>query len=142
MLQGRLHVVCGSEEFESDRGPWTVLGAPSLRQPHYVADFTAKVMEPSRLLQISRSNYEAALKREAETLAAAVRAAAAEQAAACARQPIDSGAGVLISAGPRSPVARVACTLAPELASAYTELSALPVAILGGSPGLNASWEG
>ena len=26
VLQGRLHIVCGSEGFESDRGPWTVLG--------------------------------------------------------------------------------------------------------------------
>ena len=79
VLQGRLHVVCGSEGFESDRGPWTVLGAPSLRSEHYVSDFSASVMEPSRLLHISRVDYEAALKREAETLAAAVRAAAAEQ---------------------------------------------------------------
>lgn len=54
VLQGRLHVVCGSEGFESDRGPWTVLGAPSLRLPHYEADFTARVMEPSRLLRITR----------------------------------------------------------------------------------------
>ena len=41
VLQGRLHVVCGSEGFESDRGPWTVLGAPCLRRPSYIADFTA-----------------------------------------------------------------------------------------------------
>ena len=30
VLQGRLHVVCGSEQFESERGPWTVLGRPRL----------------------------------------------------------------------------------------------------------------
>ena len=82
VLQGRLHVVCGSEGFESDRGPWTVLGAPSLRQQNYVADFTARVMEPSRLLQIHRDDYEAALKRESQALAAAVRAEAAYHARA------------------------------------------------------------
>ena len=98
VLQGRLHVVCGSEGFESDRGPWTVLGAPSLRSEHYVSDFSASVMEPSRLLHISRVDYEAALKREAETLAAAVRAAAAEAAAGHSGRPEDTG--------PRSPVAR------------------------------------
>ena len=62
VLQGRLHVVCGSEAFEADRGPWTVPGAPSLRQNPYVCDFTAKVMEPSRLLQIARSDYEVGVK--------------------------------------------------------------------------------
>ena len=118
VLHGRLHVVCGSEEFESDRGPWTVLGAPSLRQPHYVADFTAKVMEPSRLLQISRVAYEQTLRQEAETLAAAVRAAACEAA----------HGHHLLGATARSPAAacscshfaaRVACTLSSDLASAY-----------------------
>jgi len=40
VLQGQLHIVCGSEGFESDRGPWTVLAVGALRQPHYVPDFT------------------------------------------------------------------------------------------------------
>ena len=80
VLQGRLHVVCGSEGFESDRGPWTVLGAPCLRRPSYIADFTARVMEPSRLLRIHKEAYEDALKQESEALAAAVRAEAAAHA--------------------------------------------------------------
>ena len=81
VLQGNLHVVCGSEGFESDRGPWTVLGAPSLRQPpgtEYVADFTARVMETSRLIHISRADYLAVLREETESIATAVRAAACE----------------------------------------------------------------
>lgn len=127
VLQGRLHVVCGSEQFESDRGPWTVLGAPSLRQMSYVSDFTAKVMEPSRLLQIVRSDYELSLKREAETLAAAVRAAACEQSEQLARQAA-FGTPQPLGAAPPSPVARVACTLAPDLAHQYTELTTVAVA--------------
>ena len=59
--------------------PWTVLGAPSLRQKNYVTDFTARVMEPSRLLHITRARYEETLGKEAQALASAVRAAAAEQ---------------------------------------------------------------
>ena len=109
VLHGRLHVVCGSEEFESDRGPWTVLGAPSLRLPHYMADFTARVMEPSRLLQISRANYEETLRQESETLAAAVRA--------------ELSGAYFFGSSQRSPVARVACKLNPDLAAAYTEHS-------------------
>ena len=48
VLQGRLHITCGSEGFESDRGPWTVLGAAALRRRDFRADFTARVMEPCR----------------------------------------------------------------------------------------------
>ena len=76
VLLGRIHIVCGSEGFESDRGPWTVLGSPALRQPDYIADFTARVMEPSRLLYITRGVYEQTLRREELALASAVRAAA------------------------------------------------------------------
>ena len=142
VLQGRLHVVCGSEGFESDRGPWTVLGAPTLRQQNYVADFTARVMEPSRLLQIHRDDYEAALKRESQALAAAVRAEAAYHARAREHSGGGGGGFGSVTAGgfggaiggavgavggalvgewarSSSPVSRVACTLAPELASAY-----------------------
>ena len=141
VLQGRLHVVCGSEEFESDRGPWTVLGAPSLRQNPYVSDFTAKVMEPSRLLEISRADYEYALKREAESLAAAVRAAVYEQARLPQVNALDTDYG---AATQRSPVARVACTLAPELAHQYTELTTVGVARACSNPegGLRCSFAG
>ena len=58
MLQGRLHIVCGEEGFESDRGPWTVLGAQSLQDEKYVADFSASPMERSRVLQISHADYQ------------------------------------------------------------------------------------
>ena len=125
VLQGRLHVVCGSEEFESDRGPWTVLGAPSLRQNPYIADFTAKVMEPSRLLQIARVDYESALKREAESLAAAVRAAVYEQSEQLLRQRAE---GINGGPSPRSPYGRVACTIAPELAAQYSDMTAVTAA--------------
>lgn len=64
VLQGRLHIVCGPEGFESDRGPWTVLGAPAMRRHDYRADFSARVMETSRLLQISRADYDEALAKE------------------------------------------------------------------------------
>jgi len=54
-----------------------------LRNDHYRADFTARVMEPSRLLQVTRKDYESALRRDAESAAksAATSAAAVAQAA-------------------------------------------------------------
>jgi metal transporter CNNM len=58
VLQGRLHIVCGEEGFESDRGPWTVLGAQSLQDEKYVADFSASPTERSRVLQISHADYQ------------------------------------------------------------------------------------
>ena len=64
VLQGQLHIVCGSEGFESDRGPWTVLAVGALRQPHYVPDFTARATEPTRFLQISRSGYASSLAEQ------------------------------------------------------------------------------
>jgi hypothetical protein len=50
-------------------------------------------MEPSRLLHIARADYEAGLKREAEMLAAAVRAAACEHAEAAQREQILGASG-------------------------------------------------
>ena len=79
VLQGRLHIVCGEEGFESDRGPWTVLGAQSLRDPHHLADFTAVPMERTRMLQISHADYAQALQHQAAQEAAAHLAAAQHQ---------------------------------------------------------------
>lgn len=93
VLQGRLHIVCGSEGFESDRGPWTVLGAPSLRINSYIADFDAKVMEPSRLLQIKKADYDNILSEQSaaevqrqEAVAKAAVEAEAEAAAEAAAE--------------------------------------------------------
>ena len=57
LLQGRLQIICGPERFECERGPWSVLGAPSLLDADYVADFTAVPVAPSRLLTISAADY-------------------------------------------------------------------------------------
>ena len=54
VLQGRLHIVCGSEGFESDRGPWTVLGAPALRQSSYRTCETGHVRDMHALQTSAR----------------------------------------------------------------------------------------
>ena len=62
VLQGQLHIVCGSEGFESDRDPWTVLAVGALRQPHYVPDTGGH--RADALPQISRSGYASSLAEQ------------------------------------------------------------------------------
>ncbi|EOD18131.1 hypothetical protein EMIHUDRAFT_461339 [Emiliania huxleyi CCMP1516] len=81
VLQGRLstRVACGSETFEGERGPWSILGAQALAQEVYVADFAVDVLEPTRVLQLARETYEVvckAARQEAEATHSLARAAA------------------------------------------------------------------
>lgn len=45
------------EEFESELGPWSVLGHMSLVSESYVPDFDAEVQGAGRLLLIRRAPY-------------------------------------------------------------------------------------
>ena len=61
VLQGRVKVRAGTEGFESDLGPWSVLAAKALYDPAYVPDFDAVVYAPARVLRIDAAAYRAAL---------------------------------------------------------------------------------
>lgn len=52
VLQGKLLIRAGKEEFESEMGPWTSLGEQALRKDDYVPDYSAIIAGPCRLLQV------------------------------------------------------------------------------------------
>lgn len=60
VLQGRVVVYAGSDDFESDIGPWCYLGQKALSlkpEFEYIPDFRAYRKGPVRLLRIRRSDY-------------------------------------------------------------------------------------
>ena len=92
VLQGTLRVVSGAESFECERGPWSVLGAPSLLDSDYVTEFTAVATGPVRLLHIDCAAYQKARGRSpqpsptlSQTTPRSVRAGARRGAHARAR---------------------------------------------------------
>jgi len=62
VLQGEIMVEAGEEAFDSVRGPWQYLGSSALRPTKYIPDYTALAHGPVRLVQISRTEFAAALK--------------------------------------------------------------------------------
>ena len=59
LLHGRLQIRAGLEGFLSEVGPWTTLGLSALTDPNYHPDFTARMLEPARILVITRSDLQA-----------------------------------------------------------------------------------
>jgi len=59
LLHGRLQIRAGHEGFLSEVGPWTTLGISALDDPNYRPDFTARVLEPARILVITRGDLQA-----------------------------------------------------------------------------------
>lgn len=63
MLEGRLEVKAGAEQFHIELGPWKSVGSAALLKEDYVADFNACVVsETARFLKITRSDYRRALE--------------------------------------------------------------------------------
>jgi len=62
VLEGKLEVRSGSEEFISYSGPFTYLGVGALKKKSFVPDFSAKVVKSVQLLRISKRFYDSALK--------------------------------------------------------------------------------
>ena len=50
-------VRAGTEGFESELKPWSVLGAHALETEDYLPDFTASVIGACRLLKICREDF-------------------------------------------------------------------------------------
>ena len=65
VLQGRVRVKAGTEGFESELGPWSVLApktlTPDSASPPYVPDFDASLLPPARVVRVSAAAYRAAL---------------------------------------------------------------------------------
>lgn len=66
LLHGRLQIRAGLEGFLSEVGPWTTLGLSALTDPHYRPDFTARMLEPARILVITRSDLQAVQGKSAQ----------------------------------------------------------------------------
>eukprot|EP00316_Scyphosphaera_apsteinii_P000238 CAMPEP_0119313998 /NCGR_PEP_ID=MMETSP1333-20130426/31204_1 /TAXON_ID=418940 /ORGANISM="Scyphosphaera apsteinii, Strain RCC1455" /LENGTH=591 /DNA_ID=CAMNT_0007319007 /DNA_START=301 /DNA_END=2076 /DNA_ORIENTATION=- len=62
VLQGCIHMVCGAEAFEGERGAWSLIALNALSRSDYVADFTAHAVGPTRVLVIARDTYEEVLQ--------------------------------------------------------------------------------
>lgn len=61
VLQGQVRVFAGSEDFESELGPWSYIGQSALTKEPYVPDFRAYSCSSTRVLLINRTDYKAAL---------------------------------------------------------------------------------
>ena len=62
LVQGRLVVHAGTEGFQSEMGPWSVLGSKSLGTEPYVPDFDAYASGGCRLMRIHEDAYRGALR--------------------------------------------------------------------------------
>jgi metal transporter CNNM len=61
VLQGQVKIFAGSEDFESELGPWSYIGQNALITDPYVPDFRAYSCGGTRVLKIARADYKAAL---------------------------------------------------------------------------------
>lgn len=62
ILQGKVEIQSGVENFRSEGGPFTYLGLTALRSDNFVPDFTAKILVNAQLLMVKKKNYEDALR--------------------------------------------------------------------------------
>eukprot|EP00824_Muranothrix_gubernata_P012279 TRINITY_DN26138_c0_g1_i1.p1 TRINITY_DN26138_c0_g1~~TRINITY_DN26138_c0_g1_i1.p1 ORF type:complete len:584 (-),score=118.62 TRINITY_DN26138_c0_g1_i1:3-1754(-) len=58
ILQGKVSIVSGKEEFKSEIGPWNVMGKSALTSESWACDFTAHPLVDVRAWQITREDYE------------------------------------------------------------------------------------
>ncbi|KAL0479659.1 metal transporter [Acrasis kona] len=57
ILQGRVEVKSGIDNFVSENGPWSFLGVRALTQPHFLSDFSAKCVKDTSFVSVSRNDF-------------------------------------------------------------------------------------
>ena len=62
ILQGKVVVHAGSDEFESELGPWCYIGQKALTSDPFLPDFRACPQGAVRLLKIRRGDYKSAMR--------------------------------------------------------------------------------
>eukprot|EP00026_Physarum_polycephalum_P007462 Phypoly_transcript_07522.p1 GENE.Phypoly_transcript_07522~~Phypoly_transcript_07522.p1 ORF type:complete len:526 (+),score=71.48 Phypoly_transcript_07522:47-1624(+) len=63
ILNGKFEILSGDEKLHTEMGPWCFLGLPSLLNPGYKPDYTAKMTSSSaQLLVVSYSDYHELLR--------------------------------------------------------------------------------
>jgi metal transporter CNNM len=83
-----LKIFAGSEDFESELGPWSYVGQSALTKDNYAPDFKAFACKGSRVLFINRADYKAAL---AASAVKAMGAGAKRRAQSASQLALDSG---------------------------------------------------
>jgi metal transporter CNNM len=58
ILQGKVSILAGSDDFESELGPWCYLGQKALTMDPFTPDFRASPKGACRLLYIRRGDYK------------------------------------------------------------------------------------
>lgn len=61
ILNGKVEVISGTDEFKSESGPWSFLGVRALSQAEFIPDFSARVLTTTRILRIFRNDFVYAL---------------------------------------------------------------------------------
>jgi hypothetical protein len=57
ILQGRVEVKSGTDNFVSENGPWSFLGVRALSNRKFVPDFSAQVIKETSFVKISREDF-------------------------------------------------------------------------------------
>lgn len=66
VLNGKLEVISGKEQFVSELGPWSSVGSLALTSTPYVPDFDCKLSKSSQLVKIYREDYIKAVQKVAQ----------------------------------------------------------------------------
>lgn len=102
ILQGKVIVHAGSDDFESELGPWCYVGQKALTTDPFVPDFRAHSHGSVRLLKIRRGDYKAAMRAAQVEAMSGSRSVAGSRHAAAGDSP-DLSATVSPSGVSRNP---------------------------------------
>jgi metal transporter CNNM len=102
ILQGKVIVHAGSDDFESELGPWCYVGQKALTTDPFVPDFQAHSHGSVRLLKIRRGDYKAAMRAAQVEAMSGSRSVAGSRHAAAGDSP-DLSATVSPSGVSRDP---------------------------------------
>ena len=110
ILQGKVVVHAGSDDFESELGPWCYIGQKALTTDPFLPDFRACPQGAVRLLRIRRGDYKSAMRAAQVEAMSGSRSVAASRHAAMgdgdggggeARRPRGRAPGGTLPARPR-----------------------------------------
>mmetsp|Transcript_44265 Transcript_44265/g.71035 ORF Transcript_44265/g.71035 Transcript_44265/m.71035 type:complete len:721 (-) Transcript_44265:233-2395(-) len=93
ILQGKVTILAGSDDFTSELGPWCYIGVKALTLDPFVPDFRASPQGSCRLLHIRRGDYKDAMRAaQAEALNGSRSAAGSRHAATGDGDDLDESA--------------------------------------------------
>ena len=95
ILQGKVSILAGSDDFESELGPWCYLGQKALTADPFTPDFKASPQGACRLLYIRRGDYKDAMRAAQVEAMSGSRTVAGSRHAAAGEAPtlLEEGSG-------------------------------------------------